>query len=229
LLGNVAQDSDIRLNLIPEGTVQANTIYGDTGKKAAEIKKWAGDQAGKAMFDSVATKGAGGAIKVGVGALGKGLGLAKAVVAKAGVPPIALLSRAAPRAVGYLRNDLSRLAAAYRKANGVVGATNVAVFEYETKKGLKTISRSSERGVGHAERIVAKALEDQGIKPEQVRRIYSELEPCDIPGGYCDNFIKTTYPQADVTYTYPYPADSRATRQESIEKLRSAAERAVGK
>lgn len=78
--------------------------------------------------------------------------------------------------------------------------------------------RASERGVGHAERIIAKELESMGIKPNQVTRIYSELEPCQSPGGYCNDFIRRNYQDAEVTFTFDYkPGDT----QSSVEMLKA--------
>lgn len=82
----------------------------------------------------------------------------------------------------------------------------------------------SERGVGHAERLLAKDLDALGVQPSQVTRIYTELEPCSVPGGYCKDFIGRTYPQAEVTYSFQYGADA-ASRRAGVDALREAAGR----
>jgi hypothetical protein len=126
--------------------------------------------------------------------------------------------------IGYGSSDLSHVAQAYRQAAGVTGGRNVAVFEYRAADGsLQTIARASERGVGHAERIIGRELESMGVQPSQVTRIYSELQPCNVPGGYCDPFISRTFPEAEVTWSFQYGAtvESRAA---GVEALRSAVE-----
>ena len=115
--------------------------------------------------------------------------------------------------ISYGSSDLSKVAIEFRKVNRILTARNVAVFEY-TENGIsKIIAMVSERGVGHAERLIANNLEQMGIRPSQVTRIFSELEPCSVPGGYCKKFIQNTFPQAKVTYCFEYgeTAASRAT------------------
>jgi hypothetical protein len=137
------------------------------------------------------------------------------------------------RATGQLASargtDLARLAMDYRLAEKVSGARNVAVFEYRAADGtLKTIARTSGRGVGHAERIIARELEAAGVDPSRVTRIYSELQPCSVPGGYCADFIKQTFPQARVTYSYEYGA-TPASRAAGTSALREEAASAAAK
>jgi hypothetical protein len=118
-----------------------------------------------------------------------------------------------PGQIPYGSSDLSQKAITYRQAEGVTGGRNVAVFEYKASDGsLQTVAAASERGVGHAERIAADQLSDMGVQPSQVTRIYSELQPCNVPGGYCAPFIARTFPQAEVTWSFEYGAtpESRA-------------------
>jgi hypothetical protein len=125
--------------------------------------------------------------------------------------------------IGYGSSDLSRAAQAYRGTAGVTGGRNVAIFEYRAADGsLQTIARASERGVGHAERIIARELETMGVQPSQVTRIYSELQPCNVPGGYCDPFIRRTFPQAEVSWSFEYGATAES-RAAGVEALRRAA------
>ena len=150
-----------------------------------------------------------------------------AVLSMASLGAGGLFQRPAPnllgRQIGYGSSDLSRLAQAYRQTAGVRGGRNVAVFEYRAADGsLQTIARASERGVGHAERIIARELEAIGVPPSQVSRIYSELQPCNMPGGYCDPFIRRTFPQADVSWSFEYGATA-ASRAAGVDALRNAA------
>lgn len=123
--------------------------------------------------------------------------------------------------VDYGSTDLSMIAIKYRISNGIYTGRNVAVFEYEDGNVVGTIVKASERGVGHAERLAAKELLKLGIDSSKVTRIYSELEPCCMPGGYCKKFIKNTFPQAEVTYTFDYGVD-KVSRVEGINALKES-------
>jgi hypothetical protein len=128
--------------------------------------------------------------------------------------------------IGYGSSDLSRAAQAYRRTEGVTDGRNVAVFEYRAADGsLQTIARVSERRVGHAERIIARELETMGVQPSQVTRIYSELQPCVIPteAAGCARFIRNTFPQAEVTWSFEYGA-TEASRRAGVAALRQAVE-----
>jgi len=130
--------------------------------------------------------------------------------------------------VSYGSSDLGQEAILFRRQSSVFSARNVAVYEYRTADGsLQTIARFSERGVGHSERIAARDLAAMGIDPRNVTRIYSELEPCGAPGGYCKRFISQMFPQAEVTYSFEY-GDTKASRQAGIDALRHALARLQG-
>lgn len=126
--------------------------------------------------------------------------------------------------VEYGSTDLSQEAICYRRKNNITGTRNIAVFEYENN-GLHIITGGSQRNQGHAERLLAKKLENMGIQPAHVKRIYSELEPCSIPGGYCKQFLQKVFPQADITYSFEYglTKESRSTGlkalKEAVKKL----------
>ena len=102
-------------------------------------------------------------------------------------------------------------------------ARNTAVFEYQGQDGLQTLARFSVRGVGHAERLVWKELQGMGVQTSQVKRIYSELEPCSLPGGYCSAWIANTFPNARVTWSFEYGADA-ASRSSGTAALLDALE-----
>ena len=123
--------------------------------------------------------------------------------------------------VEYGSTDLSQEAIRYRQENNITGARNIAVYEYENNGQLCTIVGASQRNQGHAERLIAKELENMGIQPAQVRRIYSELEPCSIPGGYCKRFLQSEFPQADVTYSFEYGL-TQESRRAGVNALKEA-------
>ena len=123
--------------------------------------------------------------------------------------------------VEYGSTDLSQEAIRYRQENNITGARNIAVYEYENNGQLSTIAGASQRNQGHAERLIAKELENMGIQPTQVKRIYSELEPCSIPGGYCKRFLQTVFPKADVTYSFEYGL-TQESRRAGVKALKEA-------
>ena len=123
--------------------------------------------------------------------------------------------------VEYGSTDLSKEAIKYRQENNIKGARNIAVFEYENNGKLNIIVGASQRNKGHAERLIAKELEDMGIQKAQVKRIYSELEPCSAPGGYCKRFLQEVFPQADITYSFEYGV-TKISRSAGVKALKEA-------
>jgi cytidine deaminase len=105
-----------------------------------------------------------------------------------------------------------------------MGIRNLAVFEYEEQGRLVRWTGSSARGRGHAERLVWQELAAKGVQPSQVVAIYSELEPCVLPGGYCRLWLARTFPNAKVTYSFSYGADVRS-RMRGLEELTKNAAR----
>ena len=92
-------------------------------------------------------------------------------------------------------------------------AINIAVFEYKDSDGaVKTITRASQRGKGHSEKLIAEELKKLGIPNKNVTRIYSELAPCSAPGGFCKSMIEQgskksklgPFNNAKVTYSIEY-------------------------
>lgn len=128
--------------------------------------------------------------------------------------------------IAYGGSDLSQAVMEFRQAAGIYGGRNVAAFEYQTVEGtLETVIAPSERGfisagrlqgepIGHAEHVISAYLEQHGIDPSQVTRIYSELQPC----VGCARYIERTFPQAQVTWSFEYGAtvESRAAGVEAL-------------
>jgi hypothetical protein len=122
--------------------------------------------------------------------------------------------------VGYGTTDLGKATIEYRRLHDIKSARNVAVFEYVQGGAKETIAMASQRGVGHSERLVAKELERLGIDPQNVTRVYSELEPCVLPGAYCKKLL-TGYSNASVTFSFEYGA-TEASRKAGVEALQGA-------
>jgi hypothetical protein len=100
--------------------------------------------------------------------------------------------------------DMSLIAEFHRKLNAIRGG-NVAVFEYLATDGTyKFVAMASRRGLGHSERLIAAKLEELGISPAQVTRVFSELQPCMKPGGYCQKMLIERFPRARVTWAFEY-------------------------
>jgi len=129
----------------------------------------------------------------------------------------------AGRAVDDARPDLPAMVARERAANQISGGRNGAVFEYHNAGGdLEHVVTFSQRGVGHAERLAAREIDTRGVPHPSVQRIYSQLEPCDQPGGYCARFLAREFPDAEVSYTHPYPPgpEGAEIRRASVEAMR---------
>lgn len=82
-------------------------------------------------------------------------------------------------------NDLGKMAMNYRKINNLWHDGNIAVFEYLDNNGnLKTLVQSTIDGNGrHSERLAIEALEKQSVSPKNIKKIYSELEICELESG----------------------------------------------
>jgi hypothetical protein len=129
-----------------------------------------------------------------------------------------------PTEIRWLSSDLARFAWLYRKSHKISAGRNVAVFEYVDNDGnlqMKAMaSGESENNGGHSERNLIAWLKKQGIPLENVRRVYSDLEPCEIPGGYCKKAIATQLKNVrEVTYAIAYTGD-KASRAAAIRKMK---------
>ena len=62
-------------------------------------------------------------------------------------------------------------------------------------------------GGGHAERILLRNVPEGSV----VKRLFSELEPCSLPGGYCARALQQLNPPPAVSHALPYPGGLRGT------------------
>ncbi|MFK4196464.1 nucleic acid/nucleotide deaminase domain-containing protein, partial [Streptomyces sp. NPDC033754] len=94
-----------------------------------------------------------------------------------------------------------------------------AAFEYlDTAGARQVMTDATGPGQPHPEEIIWRRLSQQGVKPEQVRRVYCELEPCLMPGHYCAVWLQETFPHAQFTHSYDY-GDTAQSREEGIKQL----------
>ncbi|MFC7178500.1 nucleic acid/nucleotide deaminase domain-containing protein [Kitasatospora paranensis] len=98
---------------------------------------------------------------------------------------------------------------------------NYAAFEILDDNGDKQVFTSSGSICLHPEERVWRNLEAAGIQPEQVVRIYTELEACAMPGHYCSMWFALAFPNARVTHSFPY-GETAESRSEGIRQLRAA-------
>ncbi|WNI15849.1 SUKH-4 family immunity protein [Actinacidiphila sp. ITFR-21] len=95
-----------------------------------------------------------------------------------------------------------------------VGPGYMAVLRYRAQDGSEQqVIRRSAPGAPHPEWQILHELRSLGVRPEQVLELHTELEPCDLPGGYCARMIRETWPQVRVSHTAPYGRDHAGRRQ----------------
>jgi RHS repeat-associated protein len=131
--------------------------------------------------------------------------------------------------VAYESTDLSKMAALYRLIRGRLSwpellnpkaRRDVVIFEYKTKWGMAYAAGVNEPGGKHAEQVVWEGLERQGVKKDQVTRIYSELQPCPRQVRNCSALVKS-FPNAKVTWSFNYGATT-ASRRAGVSDLEEA-------
>ncbi|MCC3776792.1 SUKH-4 family immunity protein, partial [Streptomyces sp. UNOB3_S3] len=100
-----------------------------------------------------------------------------------------------------------------------VGPGYMAVLRYRAQDGSEQqIIRRSAPGTPHPEWQILHELRAMNVPPQQVLELHTELESCDLPGGYCARMIRETWPQVRISHTAPYGRD-HATRQQGMRHL----------
>lgn len=61
-------------------------------------------------------------------------------------------------------------------------------------------------------------LRGMNVPPQQVIELHTELESCELPGGYCARMIREMWPQVRITSVAPYGTD-HASRQQGMRHL----------
>ncbi len=100
-----------------------------------------------------------------------------------------------------------------------VGPGYLAVLRYRAQDGSEQqVMRRSAPGTPHPEWQILHELRGMGVPPQQVLELHTELEPCDLPGGYCSRMIRETWPQVRLSHTASYGRD-HASRQAGMQQL----------
>jgi hypothetical protein len=100
-----------------------------------------------------------------------------------------------------------------------VGPGYMAVLRYRGQDGSEQqLIRRSAPGTPHPEWQILHELRSLGVRPEQVLELHTELESCDLPGGYCTRMIRETWPQVRISHTAPYGRD-HASRRQGVQHL----------
>jgi hypothetical protein len=100
-----------------------------------------------------------------------------------------------------------------------VGPGYMAVLSYRAPDGSEQkIVRRSAPGTPHPEWQLLHELRGMNIPPQQVLELHTELECCDLPGGYCARMIRETWPQVRISHTAAYGGD-HAARQQGVRRL----------
>ncbi|QZK89052.1 hypothetical protein K5V07_00510 [Flavobacterium sp. CHNK8] len=109
--------------------------------------------------------------------------------------------------------ELSQIAVNFRKTLAVPNHKgNVAVFEYFdnsgnlVKKAFSTAESGPSKGI-HSERIAYEFFVTNNIPKTNIKRVYSELEPCEL-ASQCKQLLQTEYKQATISYSYPGGVDN---------------------
>ncbi|MGG4451457.1 nucleic acid/nucleotide deaminase domain-containing protein [Brevibacillus porteri] len=139
--------------------------------------------------------------------------------------------------VEYGSDDLSKAAQQFRIDNNITGGQNVLIAEVEVNgvvKRYQIVSTREEIVVGeetiekitHSEKIFDDIMKKEGISPDQVKRMYSEREPCILDGHNCRQLLSKEYPNAEVTYSFEY--GDQKSRNRGNKKLKQALKQLFG-
>ncbi|MCX4511366.1 SUKH-4 family immunity protein [Streptomyces sp. NBC_01619] len=100
-----------------------------------------------------------------------------------------------------------------------VGPGYQAVLRYRAPDGSEQqLIRRSAPGTPHPEWQIFHELRGMNVPNDQVLELHTELESCELPGGYCARMIRETWPQARITSIAPYGKD-HASRQGGMQQL----------
>ncbi|MGA4980158.1 nucleic acid/nucleotide deaminase domain-containing protein [Streptomyces cinereoruber] len=102
-----------------------------------------------------------------------------------------------------------------------------AAFEYVDDAGAKqVVTQVTGPGMPHPEEMVWRRLSGQGVRAEQVCRVYCELEACLMPGHYCAVWMQEVFPHAEFTHSFGYGETAESRESGLKELIKQAAEQA---
>ncbi|RKE23293.1 SUKH-4 family immunity protein [Streptomyces sp. TLI_171] len=85
------------------------------------------------------------------------------------------------------------------------GPGGSAVLTYRDADGeQQSLFQLSTPGLGHPELRAWRTLQQQGVRPEDVLSVYTDLRPCELPGGYCASVLLAELPVATFDYGHDY-------------------------
>ncbi|RMI37491.1 SUKH-4 family immunity protein, partial [Streptomyces triticirhizae] len=123
-------------------------------------------------------------------------------------PPGPGQGQAPPPAYGYPQ-----------EAQPAVGSGYMAVLRYRAPDGSEQqLIRRSAPGMPHPEWQILHELMAMGVPAQEVVELHTELQSCELPGGYCARMIRETWPQVRITHTAAYGTDF-ASRQAGVRHL----------
>ncbi|MFD9130144.1 SUKH-4 family immunity protein, partial [Kitasatospora sp. NPDC059571] len=100
-----------------------------------------------------------------------------------------------------------------------IGPGTQAVISYRRPDGSEqSLVMASEPGTPHPEWKALQEMRRLGVPPDQVLEFHTELELCDLPGGYCARMVRSSWPNVRITHTVPYGRD-RQSRQAGMALL----------
>lgn len=102
-----------------------------------------------------------------------------------------------------------------------------ASFEFKLPDGRKEIvTDSTGPGRLHPEERIWQRLSSSGVQPEDVTRVYCELEPCLMPGHYCAHWMQQLFPSAQFTHSFGYGVTAESREEGLKEAIVYAAQQA---
>ncbi|MFJ8045887.1 SUKH-4 family immunity protein [Kitasatospora sp. NPDC096147] len=114
----------------------------------------------------------------------------------------------------------------------VVGPGASAVLGYRDAEGEEqSLFLLSAPGEGHPEVRAWRILQERGVRPEDVLSVYTDLRPCELPGGYCAAVLLAELPVASFSFGHDYGPryDRRAAAVRALTEATEATFRAAGR
>ncbi|MEV5948843.1 SUKH-4 family immunity protein [Streptomyces sp. NPDC051993] len=128
-----------------------------------------------------------------------------------GMPPGGPVPQAQPPAYGYPQQPPTGLP--------TVGPGYQAVLRYRAPDGSEQqLIRRSAPGTPHPEWQIFHELRAMNVPADHVLELHTELESCELPGGYCARMIREQWPQVRITNVAPYGKD-HASRRQGVQHL----------